>query len=155
MNKRLAAATAGVIALGLGLSACGDDDKADAASGKGPSKADIRVWLNGTDTPDNARAWLKKTFEDQHPGSTLTIEQQEWEGLVEKLTTSLSSASETPDVVEVGNTQAPTFTAAGAFTDVSSNLEDWGGDDLLQGFVDGAQVDGKTFAVPYYAGSKY
>jgi N,N'-diacetylchitobiose transport system substrate-binding protein len=153
-NKTLAAATAGVIALGLGLSACGDDD-ADAASGGGSDKAEIRVWLNGTDTPDAARDWLKKTFEDEHPGSTLTIEQQEWEGLVEKLTTSLSSDSETPDVVEVGNTQAPTFTAAGAFSDVSDDLADWGGDDLLPGFVEGAQVDGKTYAVPYYAGSKY
>jgi N,N'-diacetylchitobiose transport system substrate-binding protein len=153
-NKTLAAATAGVIALGLGLSACGDDD-ADAASGGGPDKAEIRVWLNGTDTPDTARDWLKQTFEDQHPGSTLTIEQQEWEGLVEKLTTSLSSDSETPDVVEMGNTQAPTFTVAGAFSDVSSHLADWGGDDLLPGFVEGAQVDGKTYAVPYYAGSKY
>jgi len=149
-----AAATAGVLALGLGLSACGDDD-ADASSGGGPEKADIRVWLNGTDTPDSAREWLKTTFEKDHPGSTLTIEQQEWEGLVEKLTTSLSSDSETPDVVEIGNTQAPTFTSAGAFSDVSSDLGDWGGDDLLQGFVEGAQVDGKTYAVPYYAGSKY
>ena len=144
-----------MLALGLGLTACGDDDdSSDNASG-GPEKADIRVWINGTDTPDAAREWLKTTFEDEHPGSTLTIEQQEWEGLVEKLTTSLSSDSETPDVVEVGNTQAPTFTSAGAFSDVSSNLEDWGGDDLLQGFVEGAQVDGKTYAVPYYAGSKY
>jgi N,N'-diacetylchitobiose transport system substrate-binding protein len=151
-----ALATAGVLALGLSLTACGGDDDADAASGDGgPDKADIRVWLNGTDTPDAARDWLKKTFEEQHPGSTLTIEQQEWEGLVEKLTTSLSSDSETPDVVEVGNTQAPTFTAAGAFADVSDDMGDWGGDDLLPGFVAGAQVDGKTYAVPYYAGSKY
>jgi N,N'-diacetylchitobiose transport system substrate-binding protein len=153
-NKTLAAATAGVIALGLGLSACGDDD-ADASSDGGPDKAEVRVWLNGPDTPDEARDWLKQTFEDQHPGSTLTIEQQEWEGLVEKLTTSLSSDSETPDVVEVGNTQAPTFTAAGAFSDLSSHLDGWGGDDLLPGFVEAAQVDDKTYAVPYYAGSKY
>jgi N,N'-diacetylchitobiose transport system substrate-binding protein len=152
-TTQLAVATAGVLALGLGLSACGDDD-ADTAGG-GPDKAEIRVWLNGTDTPQEARDWLKKTFEDEHPGSTLTIEQQEWEGLVEKLTTSLSSDSETPDVVEVGNTQAPTFTAAGAFSDVSDDLDGWGGDDLLPGFVEGAQVDGKTYAVPYYAGSKY
>jgi N,N'-diacetylchitobiose transport system substrate-binding protein len=150
-----AAATVGVLALGLGLSACGDDDKDEASGDGGPKSADIRVWINGTDTPDAAREWLKTTFEDEHPGSTLTIEQQEWEGLVEKLTTSLSSDSETPDVVEVGNTQAPTFTSAGAFSDVSSNLADWGGDDLLQGFVEGAQVDGKTYAVPYYAGSKF
>jgi N,N'-diacetylchitobiose transport system substrate-binding protein len=157
-KRNIALATAGVLALGLGLSACGDDNsKADAASNDsgGPQKADIRVWLNGTDTPQEARDWLKTTFESQHPGSTLTIEQQEWEGLVEKLTTSLSSESQTPDVVEVGNTQAPTFTAVGAFSDVSSNLADWGGDDLLKGFVEGAQVDGKTYAVPYYAGSKY
>nr|WP_232523411.1 extracellular solute-binding protein [Nocardioides sp. MAH-18] len=98
---------------------------------------------------------MKKTFEDQNPGSTLTIEQQEWDGLVEKLTTALSSDSETPDVVEIGNTQAPTFTSAGAFADVTDQLEDLGGDDLLQGFVDGATIDGKTYAVPYYAGSKY
>ena len=58
-------------------------------------------------------------------------------------------------MVEVGNTQAPTFTTAGAFSDVTVELADWGGDDLLPGFVDGATVDGKTYAVPYYAGSKY
>ena len=113
-----------------------------------PETADIRVWLNGTDTPQEARDWLKKTFEDQNPGSTLTIEEQQWEGLVEKLTTSLSSESETPDVVEIGNTQAPTFTAAGAFSDLTDDLADWGGDDLLPGFVDGATVDGTTYAVP-------
>ena len=58
-----ALATVGVLALGLGLSACGDNDKADAAGDGGPKKADIRVWLNGTDTPDAAREWLKTTFE--------------------------------------------------------------------------------------------
>ncbi len=139
----------------LALSACGSDsDDQDAADG-GPETADLRVWLNGTDTPQEARDWLKTTFEDQNPGSTLTIEEQQWDGLVEKLTTSLSSESETPDVVEIGNTQAPTFTAAGAFSDVTGDLADWGGDDLLPGFVDGATVDGTTYAVPYYAGSKY
>jgi N,N'-diacetylchitobiose transport system substrate-binding protein len=155
-KRNIALATAGVLALGLGLSACGDDNDADAATGGGgPKTADIRVWLNGTDTPQEARDWLKKTFEDQHPGSTLTIEQQEWDGLVEKLTTSLSSESETPDVVEIGNTQAPTFTSAGAFSPLTDELDDLGGDDLLPGFVEGATVDGETYAVPYYAGSKY
>lgn len=136
------------------LAACGSDDDPSGGDG-GPESADIRVWLNGTDTPQEARDWLKKTFEDDHPGSTLTIEQQEWDGLVEKLTTSLSSESETPDVVEIGNTQAPTFTSAGAFADLTDDLGDLGGDDLLPGFVDGATVDGATYAVPYYAGSKY
>jgi N,N'-diacetylchitobiose transport system substrate-binding protein len=151
----MAAATAGVLALGLGLSGCGDDDKGSSGDGGGGDATEIRVWVNGADTPDTARDWLKTTFEDQNPGTTLTIEEQEWEGLVERLTTALSSESETPDVVEIGNTQAPTFTTAGAFADLSDDLDALGGDDLLPGFVDGATVDGATYAVPYYAGSKY
>jgi N,N'-diacetylchitobiose transport system substrate-binding protein len=138
------------------LAACGsDDDGSSTDDDGGAESADIRVWLNGTDTPQEARDWLKKTFEDDNPGSTLTIEQQEWDGLVEKLTTALSSESETPDVVEIGNTQAPTFTSAGAFSPLTDELDDLGGDDLLPGFVEGATVDGETYAVPYYAGSKY
>ena len=138
------------------LAACGsDDDGSSTDDDGGAESADIRVWLNGTDTPQEARDWLKKTFEADNPGSTLTIEQQEWDGLVEKLTTALSSESETPDVVEIGNTQAPTFTSAGAFSPLTDELDDLGGDDLLPGFVEGATVDGETYAVPYYAGSKY
>ena len=154
IKKSLAVAAIAAMAVAT-LAACGSDSSDGDASSKGPEKADIRVGLNGTDTPDEARDWLKKTFEEQNPGSTLTIEQQEWDGLVERLTTSLSSESETPDVVEIGNTQAPTFTSAGAFSDLSDQLDSLGGDDLLQGFVDGATIDGETYAVPYYAGSKY
>lgn len=156
IKRTLAVAATAMLALGA-LSACGgDDNEGDDTSGGGaPATADLRVWLNGPDTPQEARDWLKTTFEKQNPGSTLTIEEQEWDGLVERLTTALSSDSETPDVVEIGNTQAPTFTSAGAFADVTDQLADFGGDDLLPGFVDGATVDGKTYAVPYYAGSKY
>ncbi len=156
IKKTLAGAALATLAL-TALAACGDDssDGGGSSGDEAPQAADIRVWLNGTDTPDEARQWLKTTFEDQNPGSTLTIEEQEWDGLVEKLTTALSSESETPDVVEIGNTQAPTFTSAGAFADLTDQLGSLGGDDLLQGFVDGATVDGKTYAVPYYAGSKY
>ena len=155
MRMKKTLAVAATAALALALTSCSEDAEGGEADGGGPETADIRVWLNGPDTPQDARDWLKQTFEEQNPGSTLTIEEQQWEGLVERLTTALSSESETPDVVEVGNTQAPTFTSAGAFTDVTDDLADWGGDDLLPGFVEGATVDGQTYAVPYYAGSKY
>ncbi len=151
-NKMLAMAA--ISALLGATSACGSDDDTSSKGG-GPEKADMVVWLNGADTPQEARDWLKETFEADHPGSTLTVEEQEWDGLVERLTTALSSEDETPDVVEVGNTQAPTFTTAGAFSDLTADLDELGGDDLLPGFVDGATVDGKTYAVPYYAGSTY
>ena len=116
-NKMLAIAA--VTAL-LGVtSGCGSDDDSPSTSG-GPEKADMVVWLNGADTPQEARDWLKETFEADHPGSTLTIEEQEWDGLVERLTTALSSERRDPDVVEFGNTQAPTFTAAGAVVDLTA-----------------------------------
>ncbi|GAA5113474.1 extracellular solute-binding protein [Haloechinothrix salitolerans] len=141
-------------AIALAATACGggtDQSAADEPSGP----TEIRLWLNGPDTPQPMRDWLTETFEEQNPGATLTIEEQQWEGLVDRLTTSLSSESETPDVVEVGNTQAATFSTAGAFSDITGMLPELGGDDLLSGFVEAGSADGKTFAVPLYAGSAY
>ncbi|WP_205857460.1 extracellular solute-binding protein, partial [Phytoactinopolyspora endophytica] len=132
-----------------------DDTSGDGADAAAPEAAEIRLWLNGGDTPDSMRDWLIEEFEQQNPGSTLVIEEQQWEGLVDRLTTSLGSASETPDVVEIGNTQAPTFTTVGAFSDLTDLLPDLGGDDLLPGFVEAGSVDDRTYAVPLYAGSKY
>jgi N,N'-diacetylchitobiose transport system substrate-binding protein len=145
-------------ALAVTLTACGSDDDSSDSAGSGGSESgtetgDIRVWLNGTDTPQEARDYLKKTFEADHPGSTLTIEEQSWEGLVDKLTTSLSG-SDSPDLVEVGNTQAPAFTSAGAFVDLTDKYDELGGDDLLPGFVDVGTYDGTFYAPPYYSGSR-
>jgi N,N'-diacetylchitobiose transport system substrate-binding protein len=152
MKNRLLAIS---VMAALALAGCGNNDDGGDSKAGGSSKADLRVWLNGPDTPQAARDWLKKTFEAQNSGSRLIIEEQQWEGLVERLTTSLSSDTETPDVVEVGNTQAATFTGAGAFSDLTGQLDSLGGSDLLQGFVDAGSYEGKTYAVPYYAGSKY
>lgn len=154
IKHALALTTAVTMAVALGACGSGDDGD-DSGSESGSSSAEIRVWLNGADTPQDARDYLKTTFEDENPGATLTIEEQQWEGLVERLTTALSSESETPDVVEVGNTQAATFTTAGAFADLTDQLADLGGDDLLPGFVAAGTADGATYAVPYYTGSKY
>jgi len=151
MKKLALAAMGAVAALTLaGCSGGGATSSGDAAGGDG---AEIRVWLNGTDTPDEARDYLKTTFEEDHPGSTLTIEEQSWTGIVDKLTTSLSG-SDSPDVVEVGNTQSAAFTSAGAFLDLSDEYEALGGDDLLPGFVEAGTYDGTFYAAPYYSGAR-
>ena len=115
--------------------------------------AEIRVWLVGADTPQEARDYLVETFEEDNPGSTLVIEEQSWEGLVDKLTTSLSS-SDSPDIVEFGNTQAPAFTSVGALLDLSDEYEALGGDDLLPGFVEAGSYDGAFYAPPLYSGAR-
>ena len=147
--------TLGAVAL-LGASAivlagcAGSSGTGSTADAEG---AEIRVWLVGTDTPQDARDYLKTTFEDDNPGSTLVIEEQTWDGLVDKLTTSLSS-SDSPDVVEFGNTQAPAFTSVGALLDISDMYDTLGGDDLLPGFVEAGSYDGKFYAPPLYSGAR-
>ena len=149
MNKKLGAlALLGASAVVLAGCASGSAEPSGT-----PEPAELRVWLVGTDTPQDARDYLVKTFEDENPGSTLVIEEQQWTGLVDKLTTSLSS-SDTPDIVEMGNTQAPAFTSSGALLDLSDIQSDLGGDDLLPGFVEAGSWDGKLYAAPYYSGAR-
>ncbi|KQO09723.1 sugar transporter [Agreia sp. Leaf244] len=150
MRKKILAAVGIGMAAALALSGCSGSS---SGSDDGAEGADIRVWLVGTDTPDEARDYLKTTFEAENPGSTLTIEEQAWTGLVDKLTTNLSG-SDSPDVVEVGNTQAAAFTSAGAFLDLSDKYEELGGDDLLPGFVEAGSYDGNFYAAPYYSGAR-
>ena len=145
--RKLALVGAIGVAAAIVLAGCSTGSPAEEETG------DIRVWLVGTDTPDEARDYLKTTFEKENPGSTLTIEEQQWTGLVDLLTTSLSS-NDSPDVVEVGNTQAAAFTSAGAFLDITDEYDALGGDDLLPGFVEAGSYDGKFYAAPYYSGAR-
>ncbi|WP_298461992.1 extracellular solute-binding protein [uncultured Cellulomonas sp.] len=150
---RIAAAGA---AAALALSACSSDATGEepTTGDGGTDTAEITLWLNGTDTPDELRDYLVETFEAEHPGSTLTIEEQDWSGLVPRLQTALTSPDQTPDVVEVGNTQSPTFTYAGAFADITDMYDELGGDDLLPGFVEAGSADGALYAAPYYSGAR-
>lgn len=155
--KILRTAAVGVAAA-LTLTACGssDDSGGDTTSDSGtPEAANITLWLAGSDTPDELRDYLTTTFASENPGSKLTIEEQDWGDLVTKLTTALPDADNTPDVVEIGNTQSPTFTTIGAFRDLTPLYDELGGDDLLQSFVEVGKSDGKNYALPYYFGSRY
>jgi N,N'-diacetylchitobiose transport system substrate-binding protein len=153
--KILRFAAVGVAAT-LTLTACSTgDDASDTPTDAGtPEAATIKLWLNGTDTPDALREYLTTTFESENPGSKLVIEEQDWSGLVPRLQTALGSADQTPDVVEIGNTQSPTFTYAGAFADITDMYDELGGDSLLPGFVDAGSADGKFYAAPYYSGAR-
>jgi N,N'-diacetylchitobiose transport system substrate-binding protein len=139
----------------LAVAACsGSGDGGGSGGGGGGGSAEIRLWLNGTDTPQKLRDYLVTTFESRNKGSKLVIEEQDWNGLVPRLQTALASEDQTPDLVEIGNTQSPTFTYAGAFADISDMKDELGGGDLLQGFVDAGSADGAFYAAPYYSGAR-
>ena len=141
----------------LVLTACASGEPSGTpATTSTTSNADqtVTLWLAGGDTPDELRTYLTDTFKAK-TGATLKIEEQSWGDLVTKLTTSLPDAENTPDVVELGNTQSPTFTNVGAFLDISDQYDALGGDKLLPSFVEAGSVDDKKFALPYYFGSRY
>ena len=114
---------------------------------------ELRLWLNGGDTPDDFVKFAIGEFNKVHPDVKVTFERQQWTGIVEKLTTALSS-SDSPDVIELGNTQAQAFEAAGALKDLTASKAALGGDDLLQSLVEAGTYNGQFFGVPYYAGAR-
>ena len=154
MNRRLPLVV--LTSAALVLTACSSGESATPAATSTADNADktVTLWLAGGDTPDELRTYLTDTFK-ANTGATLKIEEQSWGDLVTKLTTALPDAANTPDVVELGNTQSPTFTNVGAFLDISDQYDALGGDKLLQSFVDAGSVDGKKYALPYYFGSRY
>ncbi|WP_372593877.1 extracellular solute-binding protein [Actinotalea sp.] len=150
------AAVGAALALTLGACSSGTtSSETPAGESSAPESASITLWLAGGDTPDALREYLTTEFENENPGSTLVIEQQDWGDLVTKLTTALPDANNTPDVVELGNTQSPTFTNVGAFLDISDMYDELGGDKLLPSFVEAGAVDGANYTLPYYFGSRY
>jgi N,N'-diacetylchitobiose transport system substrate-binding protein len=148
MNKKLGAlALVGASAVVLAGCAGGSGGAPEAETG------DLTVWLVGADTPQTARDYLKETFEEENEGWTLTVEEKTWADVSDTYTAALSS-NDSPDVVEVGNTQALGFADAGLFLDLSDIQEDLGGDDMLSGLVDAGTYDGALYAAPYYAGGR-
>lgn len=156
----LTVATAVATSAALLLSACGGGSPtaqtptAGAGQTQDNANRSITLWLVGADTNKDLRAYLTDTFKAK-TGATLKIEEQAWGDIVTKLTTSLPDENNTPDVTELGNTQAPTFTNVGAFADISDLYEEVGGSKLLPSFVEVGSVDGKKYALPYYFGSRY
>ena len=145
---------AAITAAALTLSACGGGTDSSSGNPEDNANRSITLWLAGGDTSDELRTYLKDTFKTK-TGATLKIEEQAWGDLVTKMSTSLPDENNTPDVVEMGNTQSPTFTNVGAFSDLSDMYDELGGDKLLPSFVEAGSVDGKKYTLPYYFGSRY
>lgn len=118
----------------------------------GDETGNLRVWFMQNSISDDGQKWLVDEFAKQHPGSTLEIETQQWDGIVAKLQTSLASPDQTPDVVEFGNTKVGTFANVGALADLTDMYDKLGGEDLIQSFIGAGTVDGKRYAYPLYAG---
>jgi N,N'-diacetylchitobiose transport system substrate-binding protein len=123
---------------------------------KKASASSITVWLQ----VDAQSGWSQavtaanKLFEKQNPGVTVKVQYQQWNTHLQKFDATLAGGN-TPDVIEMGNTETTKYMAAGAFADLTSdkskfpNSSTW-----LKGLEDTATYGGKLMAVPYYGGSR-
>ncbi len=118
----------------------------------------ITVWLqtDASSSPD----WLALTaatnaqFQKDHPGVSVNVQYQTWGSHLQKFDATLAGGN-TPDVIELGNTEMTKYMAAGAFQDLTAdkasfpNSSTW-----LKGLAASGVYNGKTYGVPYYAGSR-
>jgi N,N'-diacetylchitobiose transport system substrate-binding protein len=129
-----------------------------AASGvSGATKAkSITVWLQ---TDAQAANWApivaaaNAQFQ-KDTGATANVQYQSWGTHLQKFDATLAGGN-TPDVIEMGNTEMTKYMAAGAFQDLTAdkgsfpNSSTW-----LAGLAASGRYNGKLYGVPYYAGSR-
>jgi N,N'-diacetylchitobiose transport system substrate-binding protein len=135
-----------VLAAALAAATSGATNKTTANS--------ITVWLQ-TDAqngwPDLVAA-VNQQFQTAHPGVTVNVQYQSWTDHLQKFDATLAGGGG-PDVIEMGNTEMTKYMAAGAFAPLDKtqfdNSSNW-----LPGLAGSGKFGGKTYGVPYYAGSR-
>jgi N,N'-diacetylchitobiose transport system substrate-binding protein len=123
---------------------------------KKTTASSITVWLQ----VDAQSGWpavvqaANAAFAQQHPGVTVDVQYQTWDTHLQKFDATLAGGN-TPDVIEMGNTEMTKYMAAGAFADLTAdkgkfpNSSTW-----LKGLAASATYNGQVLGVPYYAGSR-
>jgi len=142
---------AAIVAVSLGVVA------ATASAGVHRAQANkLTVWLQvdaQSGWPDVVAA-ANQQFQQDHPGWSVDVQYQNWGDHLQKFDATLAGGN-TPDVIEMGNTEMTKYMAAGAFADITSfkgsfaNSSNW-----LAGLAKSGLYGGKLYGVPYYAGSR-
>ncbi|HUZ81703.1 MAG TPA: extracellular solute-binding protein [Gaiellaceae bacterium] len=121
---------------------------------KKATASSITVWLQidaQSGWPDVVAA-ANQQFQSDHPGTTVNVQYQNWGDHLQKFDATLAGGGG-PDVIEMGNTEMTKYMAAGAFAPLDKTTFDnsatW-----LKGLAASGAYGGKTYGVPYYAGSR-
>ena len=149
MRSRIFVAALAAVALGV-VAATASASVRHAQANK------LTVWLQvdaQSGWPDIV-ASANAQFQKDHPGYTVDVQYQNWGDHLQKFDATLAGGN-TPDVIELGNTEMTKYMAAGAFADIGSykgsfaNSGNW-----LSGLAKSGMFGGKVYGVPYYAGSR-
>ena len=115
MRSRVLVAAIAVVALGVVAATA-------SASGHRVQAKTLTVWLQvdaQSGWPDVVAA-ANQQFQTDHPGWTVNVQYQNWGDHLQKFDATLAGDN-TPDVIEMGNTEMTKYMAAGAFADITSD----------------------------------
>jgi N,N'-diacetylchitobiose transport system substrate-binding protein len=148
MRYRVLAVVAAAIALSIVA--------ARSATASSNASHTLTVWLQ----VDAQNGWpqvvaaANQAFQADHSGWNVNVQYQSWGDHLQKFDATIA-ANDTPDVIEMGNTEMTKYMAAGAFANITAdkgqfdNSGHW-----LAGLKKSSMFNGKLYGVPYYAGSR-
>ncbi|MFF9783448.1 extracellular solute-binding protein [Streptomyces nigrescens] len=148
MKRGLIAATA-VAGMLVGVAACGSGGEKTGADGFKGQK--LTVWVMSGSNPAQWTEQVSAQFKKK-TGATVEFKVQQWNGIQQKLSTALSEETP-PDVVEIGNTQTAAYAQAGALAELGDLKKEIGAD-WNEAFNKSSLVDGKQYALPWFAGNR-
>ena len=128
---------------------------ASASSGRAQANK-LTVWLQvdaQSGWPDVVAA-ANQQFQQQNPGWTVNVQYQNWTDHLQKFDATIAG-NDTPDVIEMGNTEMTKYMAAGAFANLTASKSQFdNSSNWLAGLAKSGMYGGKVYGVPYYAGSR-
>ncbi|MEE1755271.1 extracellular solute-binding protein [Streptomyces sp. SP18CS02] len=138
------------LAAACALTAC---STSPSGSGQASGPGTLTVWIMKDSVSAAYLQRFEEDFERQHKDTVLDIQIQEWEGIGEKITAALAS-KDSPDVIEVGNTQVAQYAQSGGVLDLSDKVGELRGGDWLPGLAEPGKIDGRQYGVPWYAANR-
>jgi N,N'-diacetylchitobiose transport system substrate-binding protein len=128
---------------------------AGAATGRAQANK-LTVWLQvdaQSGWPDVVAA-ANQAFQQQNPGWTVNVQYQSWGDHLQKFDATIAG-NDTPDVIEMGNTEMTAYMSSGAFADLTGDKSSFpNSGSWLAGLAKSGMFGGKLYGVPYYAGSR-
>jgi N,N'-diacetylchitobiose transport system substrate-binding protein len=146
-NRVLIGAVALVSTVALG--GCGYLSGSDGPDGK-----TVTIWLMKDSVSADFLDRFKKSYEEEHPSIELEFKIQSWSGIGPKVSAALQG-DDTPDVIEVGNTQVAQYAESGELRDLTlESMRDLGSEEWLPGLAVPGSIDGIQYGIPWYAANR-
>ncbi|MGW1126140.1 extracellular solute-binding protein [Streptomyces sp. NPDC002526] len=146
-NRMLVGAVALISTVALG--GCGVIPGTGGSGGK-----KVTIWLMKDSVTADFLDRFKKSYEDEHSSVELEFKIQEWGGIGPKVLEALAG-KDTPDVIEVGNTQVAQYAESGNLRDLTlESMRDLGREDWLPGLAEPGSIGGVQYGIPWYAANR-